>query len=325
MKRYFFYILTCFFVFLLSCKESKKEKSFIKLRGKVFGTTYNIMYDAKEDYQVSIDSIFTKVNTSLSTYLSTSDISRINKNDTTVVVDELFAEVFAKAKQIYKATDGYFDPTLGQLINLYGFGSKKQKEEVTPERIKELMNLVGFDKIQLVNGKIKKQFPSIQFDVNAIAKGFGIDLVCRFLELKGITNYLVEIGGEIRTKGMKNGKPFKVAVEKPNTDGSQSFFKTIELTNKSMATSGNYRKFKINKEGKKYVHIINPKTGLATESNLLSASVIAPLDCADVDAYATAFMAMGLEKTKLFLKNNPTIKVILLYTDKNADIAVFSN
>ncbi len=155
-----------------------------------------------------------------------------------------------------------------------------------------------------------------------MAKGYGIDVVGRFLESKNIKNYLVEIGGEIRVRGLKNGKPWTIAVEKPNIDGTQSFQKYIKLTDKSMATSGNYRKYKIGENGKKFVHIINAKTGLAEESNLLSVSVIANGDCADVDAYATAFMAMGLEKTKAFVKKHKNLKVILMYLDENEKIVV---
>ncbi len=144
-----------------------------------------------------------------------------------------------------------------------------------------------------------------------------VDIIGRFLESKKVKNYLIEIGGEIRTKGKNTKrKPWKIAIEKPNTNGTQSYQEIIELENKAMATSGNYRKFKFTKNGKKIVHTINPKTGYAIESNLLSASVIAHLDCADVDAYATAFMAMGLEKTKKFLKNHPEINAILIFENK---------
>ena len=183
------------------------------------------------------------------------------------------------------------------------------------------MQLVGFDKTQLLNGKIVKEDAAIVFDFNSIAKGFGVDIVGRFFESKNIDNYLVEIGGEIRARGKNIKKNYwRAAIEKPNTDGSQSFQTAVELKNASMATSGNYRKFRITKEGKKYVHTVNPKTGFATESNLLSASVIIEGDCADADAYATAFMAIGLEKTKIFLTKYPQIKVLLIFLDEKGSL-----
>ncbi|WBX74005.1 FAD:protein FMN transferase [Tenacibaculum pacificus] len=320
------YIL-CISVFLISCKkEVKSSKN--NLQGFVFGTTYNITYfenENKANYQKSIDSLFSLVNNSLSTYLPTSDISKINKGDTTVVVDDMFIEVFAKAKKIYKETDGYFDPTIGKLINAYGFGSGKERKNLSSEEIKKLMIDVGFDKVVLKNNKVYRQSDQIEFNVNAFAKGYGVDIIGRFLEDKKINNYLIEIGGEIRARGKKNGKLWKVAIEKPNIDGTRSLQKIISLDNESMATSGNYRKFKLNGNGKKIVHTINAKTGLANESNLLSVSVRLKGDCADVDAYATAFLAMGLEKTKVFLQKYPELKVVLLYNDENNELKEFEN
>ncbi|MCD8405413.1 FAD:protein FMN transferase [Tenacibaculum dicentrarchi] len=319
--------IVSFFILFLSCTQ-KKESSKNKLQGFVFGTTYHITYfenENKANYQKSIDSLFSLVNNSLSTYLPTSDISKINKGDTTVVVDDMFIEVFAKAKRIYKETDGYFDPTIGKLINAYGFGSGKERKNLSSEEIKKLMVGVGFNKVKLKNNKVYRESNQIEFNVNAFAKGYGVDVIGRFLETKNIHNYLIEIGGEIRARGKKNDKLWKVAIEKPNIDGTRSLQKIISLDNESMATSGNYRKFKLNENGKKIVHTINAKTGLANESNLLSVSVRLKGDCADVDAYATAFLAMGLEKTKAFLQKHPELKVVLLYNDKNNELKEFEN
>ncbi|MCD8449769.1 FAD:protein FMN transferase [Tenacibaculum dicentrarchi] len=319
--------IVSFFILFLSCTQ-KKESSKNKLQGFVFGTTYHITYfenENKANYQKSIDSLFSLVNNSLSTYLPTSDISKINKGDTTVVVDDMFIEVFAKAKRIYKETDGYFDPTIGKLINAYGFGSGKERKNLSSEEIKKLMVGVGFDKVKLKNNKVYRESNQIEFNVNAFAKGYGVDIIGRFLETKNINNYLIEIGGEIRARGKKKDKLWKVAIEKPNIDGTRSLQKIISLDNESMATSGNYRKFKLNENGKKIVHTINAKTGLASQSNLLSVSVRLKGDCADVDAYATAFLAMGLEKTKAFLLKHPELKVVLLYNDKNNELKEFQN
>lgn len=324
MKKSF---LLLFVVFLFSC-ASEKESQTINFEGFVFGTTYHItiLHEEKVDYEKAIDSLFFLVNKALSNYISTSDISKINSGDSTIVVDALFAEVFQKSKKIFKQTDGYFDPTVGNLVNAWGFGSDVSKKEIDSLDVQRMMQFVGFDKVQLKKNKIKKQFQEVYLDFNSIAKGFGVDVVGRFLESKNIHDYLVEIGGEIRVRGKnKKGNFWTVAIEKPNTDGTQSFQTTIQLENSSMATSGNYRKYRISNEGKKYVHTVNPKTGFAKESNLLSASVISNLDCADVDAYATAFMAMGFEKTKEFLKTHNNIKVILIYLNKDNSIEEYRN
>jgi thiamine biosynthesis lipoprotein len=310
--------------FLGACKTEKKE-TYTKLRGDVFGTTYSIIYEDSKNYQEEINTIFNDFNNSLSTYIPTSIVSKVNQNDTTVVVDRYFVEAFDKAKRIYKETDGFFDPTIGKLINAYGFGSGEEKKNLTQEEIDSLKGLMGFEKIVLVKNKVLKP-NEIEFNVNAYAKGLGVDVVGRFLEGKNIENYLVEIGGEIRARGNSpRGTLWKVAIDDPNTDGSRSQSRTIELNNQSMATSGNYRKFKINVNGEKVVHTVNPKTGLAQENNLLSASVLIQGDCADVDAYATAFMAMGLEQTKVFLTNHPELKVVLLYANKEGEILEFAN
>ncbi|WP_299835132.1 FAD:protein FMN transferase [uncultured Tenacibaculum sp.] len=332
MAPKYYSLLLFLLVFTQACKvENKKEdgnlkkEAYTKLQGKVFGTTYNIIYKSTEDFQAPINVIFEDFNNSLSTYIPTSLISRVNQNDTTVVVDDYFEEAFDKAKRLYEETDGYFDPTIGKLINAYGFGSGKEKNNLTAEEIVTLMKITGFDKMALERRKVIKA-PEMEFNVNAYAKGLGIDVVGRFLESKSINDYLVEIGGEIRARGKSpRNTLWKVAIDDPNTDGSRSQSRYINLDNQSMATSGNYRKFKINEKGEKIVHTVNPKTGLAQENNLLSASVLMQGDCADVDAYATAFMAMGLEKTKLFLEKHPKLKVVLIYTDEKGTIAEFAN
>ena len=318
-------VLITVLTILSACKSEEKEANFT-LKGHVFGITYKITYlNAVKDYQNSLDSLFLLINKSTSTYISTSDISKINNGDTTVIVDEIFSEVFKKSKRIYKETNGYFDPTVGNLVNAYGFGPKNEKKNLTEDEIKEHMLFVGLDKISIEKGKVVKVDPKVYVDFNSIAKGFAIDVVARFFDDKKIENYLIEIGGEIRAKGAKKeGFPWLIKLVDPVKSEDNSGYKTINLSNKSMATSGNYRKFRVSDEGKKYVHTINPKTGYATESNLLSASVIANKDCADVDAYATAFMAMGLEKTKEFLKIHPDIEVILLFSSDEGSIQEYT-
>ena len=324
MFKNIIYTTSIVMFFLVSCKQEQKLNK-TRLQGNVFGTTYHITYLNEENHQKSIDSLFNLINKSLSTYMPTSDISKINKGDSTVVVDDFFVEVFEKARKIYNETDGYFDPTIGRLINAYGFGSGKEKKNLSEEEIKELMFGVGFNKVTLKERRVYRDNSNIELNVNAFAKGYGVDVIGRFLEQKNIKNYIVEIGGEIRARGSKKGKPWRVAIEKPNVDGTRSVQKEINLIDESMATSGNYRKYKINDKGEKIVHTVNPKTGLAQESNLLSVSVRMKGDCADVDAYATAFLAMGLEKTKEFLTKHPELKVVLLYNDKNNELQEYVN
>ncbi|CAL2102806.1 FAD:protein FMN transferase [Tenacibaculum sp. 190130A14a] len=317
------YVLALLVIF--SCKKETTIKE-VKLQGGVFGTVYHITYLGGDNYQNSIDSLFQAVNQSLSTYIPTSDISMINEGYAFVVVDDMFEEVFQKSKRIFKETNGYFDPTVCELVNAWGFGYKKEKKDLDSLQVKELMKLVGFDKVELKNRKVVKQSSKMCLDFNSIAKGYGIDVIGRFLESKNVANYLVEIGGEIRARGKnKRGKLWTVAIDDPNTDGTRSVSRLVKLDNASMAGSGNYRKYRMTKDGRKVVHTINPKTGFATESNLLSATVYGKVDCADVDAYATSFMAMGLEKSKVFLEKHPEIKAVLLYANEKGEIIEFKN
>lgn len=327
MKRALILVVFSAFFIFISCKKEKQINDPVKFQGNVFGTTFTIIYyDVKKNFEDEIDQLFTEVNKSLSTYIPTSDISRINKGEKGVSVDDYFKEVFSKSNRIFKETEGYFDPTVGNLVNAWGFGPESQLNDLDAAKVKTLMQFVGFDKVKIESNTVVKQFPETYFDFNSIAKGYGIDVIGRFLESKKIKNYLVEIGGEIRVRGSKpDGKQWTVQIEDPNTDGSRSAFTFLELKNKSMASSGNYRKFRIAENGEKYVHTINPKTGYATESNLLSASVIAALDCADVDAYATAFMAMGLERTKAFLQTKPELKVVLIYANEKGELEEYRN
>ena len=277
-------------------------------------------------FEADIDSIIHAMNRSLSTYIPNSDISRINNGDTTVIVDELFQEVFEKSARIFTESDGAFDPTIGTLVNAWGFGPGDAIEGMEQNEVDSLLVFVGFQKLKLENSKLIKEHPEMFLDFNANAKGFAVDVIGRFLEQQGVSNYLVEIGGEIRARG-KNAKNqiWRVAIEKPNFDGSRSFQTILALNNEAIATSGNYRKFKVDAStGEKYAHTIDTKTGYPSKSNLLSASVIGEIDCADVDAYATAFMAMGLEKTKVFLDQHHELKAFLIYGDENGTLDTFT-
>jgi len=321
MKNCLFAVLLLLF---LSCESPKNNLNIIE--GDAIGTTFTVRYldSSSNNYEFKIDSLIAAINKSSSTYIPTSDLSKINKGDTTVFADANLQEVFIKSERIYRETEGAFDPTVGILVNAWGFGPEKPIENLDSLKVQELLKFVGYNKVKLENGKIKKLSPEIYLDFNAIAKGYLVDMVSRMFEKNGVTNYMVEIGGEIRARGQnEKGLPWKIAIENPNADGTRSFATVIELKDESIATSGNYRKFKLKENGTKYVHTINPKTGFAKESNLLSASVISKLDCADVDGYATAFMEMGFEKSKTFLKNHHELKAFLIYVNEKGEMQTY--
>ncbi len=312
MKKFYF-IALLFTIF--SCQKEYKNT---KVSGPVFGTSYNIQFYSEdgENYQKQFDSLFNIVNQSLSTYIPDSDISRINKNED-VDVDEHFKRVFKKSKEVYRFTEGAFDPTIGNVVNAWNFGADANKFLTDSTTIDSLMKFVGLNKIGLKASKIIKQKTSY-LEFNAIAKGYGVDVIGEFLESKKITNYLVEIGGEIRVKGINFEKqsPWKVGLDEPRFDGEQSVFKALELKDEAMATSGTYRKFKLDENGNRYAHIINTKTGYPTKTNVLSVSVIGP-DCMTADAYATAFQAMGIERVTKFLESHSELKAYFIYEDND--------
>ncbi|WP_299099147.1 FAD:protein FMN transferase [uncultured Winogradskyella sp.] len=301
---------------LYSCTDDVPKN--IKLSGAVFGTSYNIQYYSADDvnYQKQFDSLFTVVNQSLSTYIPDSDISKLNRNEITKI-DSHFENVFKASKIIYRQTEGVFDPTIGNVVNAWNFGSEKNKFLTDSSTINNLMKFVGFNRVGLVDHHIKKSEESY-LEFNAIAKGYGIDVIANFLESKGIENYLVDIGGDLRTSGVniESKKGWAVGIDDPNFEGEQSYSKVITLKNEGMATSGTYRKFKTDENGNRYAHIINTKTGYPTKTNILSVSVIAP-NCMLADGYATAFQAMGIDKVTWFLNTHPELKVYFIYEDEN--------
>lgn len=292
-------------MFFLSCTE-KQGDSLIKITGEAQGTTYSIAYLSSEviDYKKSIDSLLRIIDTSLSTWVSSSIVSRVNKNDSTVKPDQHFINVFNKAIEVSELTSGDFDITVGPIINAWGFGFSK-KEKIDSLLIDSLLKNIGYKMVRLKNDKLIKDKGSIQLDFNAIAQGYSVDVLGDLLEAKGITDYFIELGGEVIAKGHKQGgEKWKIGIDSPdenNTD-ERKIKAIIQLENKALATSGNYRKFYI-ENGRKYSHIIDPHTGYPAKHHLLSASIIAP-DCMTADAFATAFMVMGVEKSKEFLSKH---------------------
>lgn len=291
------------------------------VEGFAQGTTYHITYlDEKERFfKNEIDSILHDFDLSVSTYNPNSIISRINSNQQNVTLDHYFITCFKKAKEVYKNTNGAFDPTVYPLVNAWGFGPGK-KEKIEPKIIDSILKFVGFNLIELKGNKIIKQDPRVSLDFNAFAQGYSVDVIAAFLNSKKITSYLVEIGGEVFVKGlMPNGEKWNIGIEKPIDSKTQENpdLMIIKLVGYAIATSGNYRKFTI-EDNVKYSHHIDPKTGYPTKNNLLSVSVISK-ECITSDANATGILVMGLEKAKVFLKKHKELQAFLIYSDTNGD------
>jgi len=311
-------ILALLIIFLVSCNN--KEPKNTKLAGQVFGTSYSVIYNSYENYEKQFDSLFYVINKSMSTYIENSDISKINRNEA-VEVDEHFTNVFKTSKTIYDVTSGAFDPTIGAVVNAWDFGPEGKIVSLDSLKIDSLMLSVGLDKVKLRRNAISKQNLNTYLDFNAIAKGYAVDVIATYLESQNVNDYFVEIGGEIRCKGMNKEKQsnWMVGIDKPNFDGSQSVIKAINLIDGAMATSGTYRKFKLDAEGNRYAHIIDTETGYPSKTNVLSVSVIAN-DCMTADAYATAFQAMGINKVSELLKTHPELKVFFIFENESKEL-----
>lgn len=292
-------------------------------RGSVFGTFYNITYQCDNDLQKEIEAELKKVDQALSMFNQESIISKINRNEK-VELNEMFLQVFNLAQKVSQDTDGAFDITVAPLVNAWGFGFKTGAKP-SGVSIDSLMNTVGYKKISLKGRQLIKENKNTMLDCSAIAKGYGSDVVAAFLRKRGIENYMVEIGGEVVTQGISEKRvPWRIGVTKPTDDSlnvENELQTVLNVTNKSMATSGNYRNFYY-KDGKKYAHTINPKTGYPVQHSLLSATVLAD-NCATADAYATSFMVMGIEKAKDVLERHPELMAYFIYTDKNGNLAVW--
>lgn len=296
--------------------RQQRNTPFQKDEGMVFGTIYHITYQSDTNYQKEIEAELQKVDHSLSPFNKTSIISRVNRNEK-VKVDEMFSEVFQLAEKISGDTDGAFDITVAPMVNAWGFGFKTGNPP-TKQTIDSLRAIVGFHTVSLQNGYVIKKNPKTMLDCSAIAKGYGTDVVARFLKKKGVQNFMVEIGGEIVVNGNSEKlQPWRIGINKPTDDSlntSQAIQDVVSVSNIAMATSGNYRNFYY-KNGKKYAHTIDPKTGYPVQHNILSATVFAD-DCATADAYATSFMVLGLDGAKKILEKHPELCAYLIYSDQ---------
>ena len=300
---------------LAFCKRDAEDVTFRRNSGFVFGTSYNITYQSAEDYETEIKAVMDSVDLSLSPFNKNSIISAVNENKD-VEVDDNFINVFTLAKEVNAKTDGAFDITVAPLVNAWGFGFKDGKFPNARE-IDSLRAIVGLEKVRLEGRKVIKADRRIMLDCSAIAKGYAVDKVAEMLGRKGVSNYLVEIGGEIVARGHNaKNKEWSIGITKPVDDSlslNNSLQNIITITDCAIATSGNYRNYYI-KDGHKYSHTIDPKTGYPAETDLLSVTIIAKT-CAEADAYATGFMTSGRQKALAILKSQPEKRYILYYDE----------
>lgn len=324
-------IITILLVFLIviSCDNRKKNKSknttnytYIAEQGEIFHTTYHIKYYYNKSLQTEILEVLSRFDMSLNPFNKESIISKVNRNEL-IEVDSMFIKVFNKSMEVSRNSDGKFDITASPLINAWGFGFKNM-ENITSQAIDSLKKFVGFNKIVLSGNRIVKTDPRVQLNTSAISKGYSCDLVAYFLDSYGIENYMIEIGGEIVAKGVNDkGECWHIGIDKPVEDytaAKRELQVILSLCNKSLATSGNYRNYYI-KDGKKYAHTIDPKTGYPSQNDMLSATVIAN-DCMTADAYATAFMASGSEKSKEIAQKEQGLEYYFIYTKPDQTIGI---
>jgi thiamine biosynthesis lipoprotein len=327
MRKLIYSTAIIIFFIIPACKPEKLVYS--NITGFIQGSTYSIVYENKKnidpgELRIKIEKILHDFDLSLSLYNDSSILTKINRNEE-VVADSFFTEAYKKAVMISEMTDGAFDITVGPLVKAWGFGPDAHKNFSESKR-DSLLQLTGMRNVSLVNGRVIKTDPRVSLDFNAIAQGYSVDVVCRYFDNLGIRNYLVEIGGEVRVKGKKNGNLWRIGIDKPvdnNFSPGQTLNAIVKLTDKALATSGNYRKFYI-EDGVKYSHHVDPKTGYTVKNSVLSVSVFAD-ECAIADGIGTALLVMGKEKIIEFLKIHPEFEVYLIYSDEAGNFKTWTS
>lgn len=306
-----------------ACKQTPSK--YIYNEGFVYGTMYHFAYESPQgkDLQDEIQKKLNGYNSMFSTYDKESVISKINNNEKVKLTPE-FITCFNRAMEISKITGGAFDITAGPMVNAWGFGPEDRKK-MTQERVDSLLEITGYQKIKLEDGKITKENPHMKLDMSAIAKGYSCDLIGEFLSGKGCENYMIDIGGEIVTKGKnEKGKIWAIGISRPDENAffaANDYDAVVELPNSALATSGNYRNFYV-EDGKRYAHTIDPKTGCPVQHSILSSTVLAD-NCMTADAFATSFMVLGLEKGIEVLQRVPGIKVYFIYAGENGTNQIY--
>lgn len=309
-------------VFLLSSCDN--TLNYLTYSGYTQGTTWQVKFQGSESItQKDIENILYEVDTNFSIYNKNSLISKIN-NNLPHLTGYHFDTLFLLSSYVTKQTNGYFDITVGPLVKYWGFGPPGSGSRDS-SGVDSLLRICGMDKVKLEGSRIVKSHPAVYIDMNAIAQGYSVDMVADFLEAKNIENYLVEIGGEVRAKGINaKGKPWQVGIDVPVTGSNESnreLQEVVSVSGFSLATSGSYRKF-IMKDGLMFSHTIDPHTGYPSHHNLLSVTITAG-SCAESDAVATAVMAMGMENGKEFLHKNPLYQAYFIYSDSAGNYAVW--
>lgn len=304
----------------------RNEKTpYTSVNGLVFGTVYNITYASEDNLKTAIEAELKRFDHSLSPFNEQSIISQINRNEE-VTVDTLFRNCFNLSMTISQETHGAFDITVAPLVNAWGFGFKKG-DFPDSTKIDSLKQIIGYQKVKLENNQISKLDERMMLDCSAVAKGYAVDVIAQLLERKGIMDYMVDIGGEVVVKG-KNPKKelWRIGINKPVDDSlsvNQDLQNILALSDVGIATSGNYRNFYY-KNGKKYAHTIDPRTGYPVQHNILSSTVIAQ-NCMTADALATSFMVMGLEEAQAFLQTHPGIEVFFIYSDEQGKLQTYAS
>ena len=303
--------------------RQQQSTPYQKNAGLIFGTTYSVTYQCGEDLQEEIEAELKKVDDEFSMFNSQSIVARLNKGEQPELSND-FIDVFKLARQVSEDTDGAFDITVAPLVNAWGFGFKHEQMP-SKEQVDSLRELISYRYVTLKDKTITMQKPGMMLDFSVIAKGYGVDVVARLLERHDIKNYMVEIGGEITTRGINPERvPWRIGVNKPSEDAlneNHELQTILNVTDKSMATSGNYRNFYV-KGGKKYAHTIDPKTGYPVQHSLLSATVLTDR-CAKADAYATSFMVLGMDGAKKILERHKELMAYLIYTDNKGNLSVW--
>jgi FAD:protein FMN transferase len=320
-------LVTAIFI-VYKYRQSKTEFKLLKVEGATMGTTYHVSYfDSKErNFKASIDSLLKVVNKSINTYDSTSEVSRFNKNKKGVAVTLPYLLPPLKvAKEVYRVSGGAFDPTVMPLVNIWGFGPGKRMK-ADSSQIDSIKAFVGFDKVEIREDSILKSDPHVQLDFGGIGQGYGADVITNFLKEKGITNMLVELGGEGMAvgKNLQSGKPWEIGILNPNSTYENQYFKAyVSLSDRSFTTSGNYFNYH-EEDGVKYSHTIDPHNGFPSRQAILSASVFSK-DCTTADAWGTALMVLGHEEAIKLVKEHPEIDVLLMYSGKEGEIETYTS